>query len=50
LYGTTLDEETYEVDGVWMEEETAGTLTIKNVNNEGDYSFMGSFVGEDGNT
>ena len=50
LYGTTLDEETYEVDGVWMDVETAGTLTIKNVNNEGDYSFMGSFVGEDGNT
>ena len=50
LYGTTLDEETYEVDGVWNDESVAATLTIKNVDNENNYSFVGSFVGEDGKT
>ena len=50
LYGTTLDEETYEVDGVWNDESIAATLTIKNVDNENNYSFVGTFVGEDGKT
>ena len=50
LYGETINEETYEVDGVYNDETIAATLTIKNVNNEGDYSFVGSFVGEDGKT
>ena len=30
--------------------ETAGTLTVKNVDTEGNYSFRGSFVGTDGKT
>lgn len=30
--------------------ETAGTLTVKNVDTEGNYSFKGSFVGTDGKT
>ncbi len=50
LYGTTLDEETYEVDGVWNDETIAATLTIKNVDNDNNYSFVGTFVGEDGKT
>ncbi len=50
LYGTTLDEESYEVDGVWNDETIAATLTIKNVDNENNYSFVGTFVGEDGKT
>ena len=33
-----------------MAEGTAAPLTIKNVDNEGTYSFVGSFVGEDGKT
>jgi hypothetical protein len=33
-----------------MSEDAAGTLTIKNIDNEGTYSFVGSFVGEDGKT
>ena len=50
LYGNTLDEETYEVDGVYNDETIAATLTIKNVDNENNYSFVGTFVGEDGKT
>ena len=50
LYGTTLDEESYEVDGVWNDETIAATLTIKNVDNENNYSFVGTFVGKDGKT
>ena len=50
LYGTTFDEDTYEVDGVWNDETIAATLTIKNVDNENHYSFVGTFVGEDGKT
>ena len=38
-----------EAEGVYMGEEV-GTLTIKNVDSEGNYSFVGSFVGEDGKT
>lgn len=38
-----------EAEGVLMGEEL-GTLTIKNVDSEGNYSFVGSFVGEDGKT
>ena len=49
LYGTGVDAEGY-IDGVYMAEDAAGTLTIKNVDNEGTYSFVGSFVGEDGKT
>ena len=49
LYGTGEDAEGY-VEGVYMSEDAAGTLTIKNVDNEGTYSFVGTFVGEDGKT
>ncbi len=42
--GLNADEE---FDGVYMGEEV-GSLTIKNVDSEGNYSFVGSFVGEDG--
>ena len=49
VYGTGEDAEGY-VDGVYMSEDAGGTLTIKNVDNEGTYSFVGSFVGEDGKT
>ena len=49
VYATGEDEEGY-LDGVYMSEDAAGTLTIKNVDNEGTYSFVGSFVGEDGKT
>lgn len=48
VYGTGEDAEGY-IEGVYMSEDAAGTLTIKNVDNEGTYSFVGSFVGEDGN-
>lgn len=49
LYGTGEDAEGY-LEGVYMSEDAAGTLTIKNVDNEGTYSFVASFVGEDGKT
>ena len=49
LYGTSEDAEGY-LDGVYMSEDAVGTLTIKNVDNEGTYSFEASFVGEDGKT
>ena len=49
LYGTGVDAEGY-LDGVYMSEDATGTLTIKNVDNEGNYSFVASFVGEDGKT
>lgn len=49
LYGTSEDAEGY-LDGVYMSEDATGTLTIKNVDNEGTYSFVASFVGEDGKT
>jgi len=49
LYGTGEDAEGY-LEGVYMSEDAAGTLTIKNIDNEGTYSFVGSFVGEDGKT
>lgn len=49
VYGTGEDAEGY-VEGVYMSEDAAGTLTIKNVDNEGTYSFVGTFVGEDGKT
>ena len=50
LYGTSVNENTNEIEGVWNDETIAATLTIKNVDNEGNYSFVGSFVGEDGKT
>ena len=49
LYGTGEDADGY-LEGVYMSEDAAGTLTIKNVDNEGTYSFVASFVGEDGKT
>lgn len=49
VYGTGEDAEGY-IEGVYMSEDATGTLTIKNVDNEGTYSFVGSFVGEDGKT
>ena len=50
FYGDSIDVDTYDLFGIAMDAETVGTLTIKNVNEEGDYSFVGSFVGEDGKT
>ena len=50
LYGETINEETYEVDGVYNDATIAATLTIKNVDNDNNYSFVGTFVGEDGKT
>ena len=49
VYGTGVDDEGY-IDGVYMDVEATATLTIKNLDNEGAYSFVGSFVGEDGKT
>ena len=49
LYGTSEDAEGY-LEGVYMSEDATGTLTIKNVDNDGTYSFVASFVGEDGKT
>ena len=49
LYGTSEDAEGY-LDGVYMSEDATGALTIKNVDNDGTYSFVASFVGEDGKT
>lgn len=45
--GVNADEET---EGILMAEDAEGTLTIKNVDEAGNYSFVGSFVGEDGKT
>ena len=39
-----------EEDLVYNNEDVATTLSIKNVDNEGNYSFVGSFVGLDGKT
>lgn len=39
-----------EAEGILMAEDAEGTLTIKNVDEEGNYLFDGSFVGEDGKT
>ena len=47
LAGAYLASDTVEI---WSNEEILGTLTVKNVDNEGNYSFVGSFVGEDGKT
>ena len=49
MYATGVDAEGVG-EGVYMSEDAAGTLTIKNVDNEGTYSFEASFVGEDGKT
>ena len=48
LYGTSVNEDTYDIEGVWNDESIAATLTIKNVDNENNYSFVGTFVGKDG--
>lgn len=45
--GVNADEE---AGGILMAEDAEGTLTIKNVDEEGNYLFDGSFVGEDGKT
>jgi hypothetical protein len=45
--GVNADEE---AEGILMAEDAEGTLTIKNVDEEGNYLFDGSFVGEDGKT
>lgn len=45
--GVNADEE---AEGILMAEDAKGTLEIKNVDEEGNYSFVGSFVGEDGKT
>ena len=37
-------------DSVEINEQTVGTVTIKNTDNEGNYSIQGSFVGTDGKT
>ena len=37
-------------DSVEINETTPGTITIKNTDNEGNYSISGSFVGTDGKT
>jgi hypothetical protein len=50
LYGTSVNEDTYEIEGVWNDETIPATLTIKNVDNENNYSFVGTFVGVDGKT
>ena len=47
MYATGVDE-TDEYEGVIS--DGVGTLAIKNVDNESNYSFVGSFVGEDGKT
>lgn len=47
LAGAYLASDTVEI---WSNEEILGTLTVQNVDNEGNYSFVGSFVGEDGKT
>lgn len=46
LYATGWEE----TDMVYSSEDNVSTLVIKNVDNEGNYSFVGSFVGEDGKT
>ena len=50
FYGTSMDENTYDLYSISMDTEATGKLTIKNVDNENNYSFVGSFVGEDGKT
>ena len=50
FYGDSIDVDTYDLFGIAMDAETVGTLTIKNVDNENNYSFVGTFVGEDGKT
>ena len=47
MYATGVDEND---EAVGVISDGVGTLTIKNVDNEGNYSFVGSFVGEDGKT
>ena len=37
-------------DSIEIDEETYGTITIENVDNESNYSIQGSFVGTDGKT
>ena len=47
MYATGVDEND---EAVGVISDGVGTLTIKNVDNEGNYSFVGSFVGKDGKT
>ena len=47
MYATSINADD-EAEGILMEINTVGDLAIKNVDNDGSYSFTGSFVGEDG--
>ena len=50
MYVTKVNELGEPTDGVEMDTAVEAKVTIKNVNNEGSYSFKGSFVGTDGKT
>ena len=50
MYVTKVNELGDAVGGVEMDTAVEANVTIKNVNNEGSYSFKGSFVGTDGKT
>ena len=47
MYATSINADD-EAEGILMDINTVGDLAIKNVDNDGNYSFTGSFVGEDG--
>ncbi len=49
MYATSINADD-EAEGILMDINTVGELAIKNVDNDGSYSFTGSFVGEDGKT
>ena len=49
MYATSINADD-EAEGILMDINTPGELAIKNVDNDGNYSFTGSFVGEDGKT
>ena len=49
MYATSINADD-EAEGILMDINTVGDLAIKNVDNDGSYSFTGSFVGEDGKT
>ena len=49
MYATSINADD-EAEGILMDINTVGDLAIKNVDNDGNYSFTGSFVGEDGKT
>ena len=49
MYVTSLNDD-YEYQGISMDQTVAGQLTVQKIDNDGNYSFNGSFVGEDGMT